>query len=212
MVYPIFLRINGKKCVVIGGGKVGERKVKRLLKDKAKILVISKDFTNYLVKLNKIKKIELVQKSYKFGDIPDDTFLVFECTGQKDVAENIARECREKRKILNSASFPQLSDFFVPSSLSKGGIEIAISTYGKSSSISRATREKISKIFPKELSKKVKLVERMRKIMKSKGKKTKEEDKLLLELSRMIFEKPELSYKEFLNIAKNEAQKIGIRI
>lgn len=208
-MYPVFLNVKGKKCVIIGAGKVGERKAKRLAKEKAKITVVSKEFTPYFHK--NAHSMELVKKSYSYGDIPEGTFLVFECTGGKEIAQLVLKECKEKGIILlNSATLPEISDFFVPSSLKTGGIEISMSTYGKSSSVSRALREKIKSILPNHLSQKIKLIEKVRKKLKSKGKKTKKENLFLLRISRMMYNKDNLSYISFKKLVFKEAERLRI--
>jgi len=209
-MYPIFLNIKGKKCVIIGGGKVGERKAKRLIREKANVLVISESFVPYFYKRKNL--VSLVKKRYSYGDIPKDSFLVFECTGDKEVAHTVFKECKEKGSIFSSATLPEISDFFVPSSLRYGGMEIAISTYGKSSSVSRALREKIKSLLPKNLYMKIRIIEKMRKELKSKGKKTRKENNFLLKISRIMYEKADLSYLDFRNLVFREAKNFQINL
>lgn len=209
-VYPVFLQIAGRKCVIIGGGRIGERRAKKLLKNRAKVSVISKDFTRPLLKMaSKVgrERLYLIQKEYGYGDIPGDALLVFECVGDEKIAESIAKECKEKKLLFNSSSCPHLSDFLVPASVKRGNLEIAISTYGKTPSVSRALREKIEEVLPKELSKKTAFLESLRKKLKSKNKKTKRDDLLLMKISRILFDRPEISFKRFQDLAERELKK-----
>lgn len=207
-MYPVFINLRGKKCVVVGGGSVGERKAKKLAREKADVIVISKSFTAGVIRMGEKGYVKLLQKEYEYGDIPQDTFLVFECVGDRDLARLIETECREKKILFNSASFPEISDFFVPASVKKGGLEIAISTYGRSSSVSRALREKIEDILPRELSRKLMYIGSLRERFKSKGKKTREEDRFLLRVSRILFERPDLSFKSFRSVVQRELRKL----
>lgn len=213
-MYPIFLNVKNKLCVVVGGGKVAERKIKKLIQEKAEIIVISKSTTQRIKNLEqkgKIKKI--VNSEFTKNMIPEGTFLVFECTGDKDVAMQIKQECEEKRIFLNSATYPEISDFFVPSSIKRWGLHISISTEGKSSAFSRAIREKIEREVPKELSEKLKIIAKIReKLIKTEGKKNKLQDKFLLEISRYAVENPKISEKTFLKYIEKKSKKYLIGI
>lgn len=213
-MYPIFLNVKNKLCVVVGGGKVAERKIKKLLREKAQIIVIAKSTNEKIKSLEqqgKIKKI--VNSEFTRNMIPEGTFLVFECTGDKNVAIQIKKECQEKRIPLNSATYPEISDFFVPSSIKRWGLHISISTEGKSSAFSRAIREKIEREIPKELSEKLKIIAKIReKLIKTKGKKNKLQDKFLLDISRYAVENPKISKKTFLKYIAERSKNFMIDI
>jgi Siroheme synthase (precorrin-2 oxidase/ferrochelatase domain) len=125
------------------GRKSSRKENLKAYSEGAKVIVISKEVTQKIKELekkNKIKKI--INSEYKENIIPDKALLVFECTGNKKVAKKIKSECESKGILINSATYPQISDFFVPSSVKRGGIHISISTEGKCSAFSRALREK----------------------------------------------------------------------
>ncbi len=213
-MYPIFLNVKNKLCVVVGGGKVAERKIKKLIQEKAQIIVISKSTNEKIKSLEqkgKIKKI--INSEFVRNMIPERTFLVFECTGDKNVAIQIKKECQEKRILLNSATYPEISDFFVPSSIKRWGLHISISTEGKSSAFSRAIREKIEREIPKELGEKLKIIAKIReKLIKTKGKKNKLQDKFLLEISRYAVWNPKTSKEKFLKYIMKKAKNYGINL
>jgi precorrin-2 dehydrogenase/sirohydrochlorin ferrochelatase len=213
-MYPIFLNVKDKLCVVIGGGKVAERKIVKLIQEGAKIIVISKEVTQKIKELEKKKKIKkIINSEYKENIIPDKALLVFECTGNKKVAKKIKSECESKGILINSATYPQISDFFVPSSVKRGGIHISISTEGKCSAFSRALREKIEEQISPELSDKLKIISKIRrKLIKSEGKKDEIKDKFLLEVSRYALKKPKISEKTFLKYTKKKAKNYGIKL
>lgn len=204
-MYPVFLNIEGRLCVVLGGGKVAERKVKKLIKEKAKVLVISPKATDKIKQLCKRNRVKLVKREYRFGDIPKNTFLVFECTGDTEVARKVKKESEIKKVLMNSATVPELCDFIVPASFKKGSIHVALSTEGKCSAFARALREKIEKQIPYELSVKLNMIEKLRKnLKKHKGKKEKEDDKILLEISRLAVENPKLPPESFSKIIEEK--------
>ncbi len=208
-MYPVFLNLKGNLCVVLGGGKVAERKVKKLLKEKAEVLIISPEITDRIKELYKKNKVKLIRREYRFGDIPENALLVFECTGDTEVAKKVRKECENKKVLLNSATVSELCDFIVPASFQRGSIHIALSTEGKCSAFARALREKIEGQIPYELSAKLNMIEKLRKnLKKQKGKKEKEEDEILLEISRLAVENPHLPEKSFSKIIEEKIRKI----
>jgi len=163
-MYPAFFNLLGKKCVVIGGGKVAQRKIKSVLElGCEKVLVISPSITPEIEKLHAKRKVEVLRRKYRYGMIPKDAFFVFECTGDIKVSEKVRAECSRKKILLNSATSPHLSDFFVPSILKRGDIVIAISTSGKCSAFAKALRENLEKKISLKLAEKLNIVEKIRK-------------------------------------------------
>ncbi|GBD03339.1 Precorrin-2 dehydrogenase [bacterium HR19] len=208
-MYPVFLNLKGSLCVVLGGGKVAERKVKKLLEEKAEVLIISPKITDRINELCKKNKVKFIKREYEFGDIPENTLLVFECTGDIEVAKKARKECEMKKVLMNSATVPELCDFIVPASFKKGSIHIALSTEGKCSAFAKALREKIEKEIPYELSVKLNTIEKLRKnLKKQKGKKGKEDDKILLEISRLAVENPKLPQESFSKIIEEKIREI----
>jgi len=163
-MYPAFFNLLGKKCVVIGGGKVAQRKIKSVLElGCEKVLVISPSITPEIEKLHAKRKVEVLRRKYRYGMIPKDAFFVFECTGDIKVSEKVRAECTRKKILLNSATSPHLSDFFVPSILKRGDIVIAISTSGKCSAFAKALRENLENKISLKLAEKLNIVEKIRK-------------------------------------------------
>ena len=87
--YPIFLNLQGKKCVVVGGGKVALRKVKMLLDCGADVTVISPKPCPEIVKLSKDEAIRLIQRDYETGDLKD-AVIAMACTDMKKVNRKVA--------------------------------------------------------------------------------------------------------------------------
>ncbi len=140
--YPIMLDINGKKCLVIGGGEVAERKVLSLLQYGAQVLVISPEVTETLYNLQKQGEIELIERPYKQGDIKN-VFLVYVATNEPFVNEACLQEARRENILINVVDQPLMCDFIVPATIKKGDLSVAISTNGKSPMLSRRIREEI---------------------------------------------------------------------
>jgi len=145
--FPINLNISGKLCVVVGGGKVGERKVKNLLNYGAKVRVVSLDFTDELLALD--GSIEIVRSRYKKEYI-EGALLIFIATNDKSLNLQISKDSKALSIPVNIATEPNLCDFTLPSVITRGELQIAVSTDGKSPALSRVIKGKIEQDFGSE--------------------------------------------------------------
>jgi len=143
--YPVFLDITDKRCLVIGGGKVAERKVTMLLQFNARIVVVGPVMTKALLKLAEEGKIEYFQRTFAVEDL-DKTALVFACTDNNAINNKIKKEAARKNIPVNVVDAPDVCDFIVPSVIKKGDLTIAISTSGEFPLLSKKLRQKIEEI------------------------------------------------------------------
>jgi len=143
--YPAFLDITAKRCLVVGGGKVAERKVAMLLQFNAHVTVVGPVITRTLLKLDNESKIEYLQRTYRAKDL-DNTALVFACTDNSAVNNKIKTEAARKKIPVNVVDNPDLCDFIVPSIIRKGDLTIAISTSGELPLLSKKLRQKIEEL------------------------------------------------------------------
>jgi len=147
--YPINLNLRGKKCVVIGGGRVAERRILGLLECGAEVAVISPKLTPKLSKLSKKNKIRYIERPYRPRDLRG-TYLVMASTDNQGVNRRVCQEAKRLGILANVVSAPLLSDFTVPSVVRRGDLMITISTAGKSPGLSRRLRVDLEKIFGEE--------------------------------------------------------------
>jgi precorrin-2 dehydrogenase/sirohydrochlorin ferrochelatase len=143
--YPAFLDITDKRCLVVGSGKVAERKVAMLLQFNAHVIVVGPVMTKALLKLGEEGKIAYFQRRYTAKDL-DNTGLVFACTDDNAINNKIKKEAARKNIPVNVADSPDLCDFIVPSIIRKGGLTIAISTSGELPLLSKKLRQKIEEV------------------------------------------------------------------
>jgi len=144
--YPAFIDITGKKCLVVGGGKVAERKVAMLLRFGANIVVVSPVIVKQLLKLVKEEKIQHFQRAYTEKDLAE-TALVFACTDNTTINKRIRKDAVRKKIPVNVVDDPALCDFIVPSIIKKGDLTIAIATSGTLPLLSKKLRQKIEEII-----------------------------------------------------------------
>jgi precorrin-2 dehydrogenase / sirohydrochlorin ferrochelatase len=145
--YPVFLDLHNLPCLVIGGGQVGERKVKTLQSCAAKVFLISRDLTPYLEEEVRQGRIELLAPAYQTEHLAGK-FLVIGATDDPNLNGKIGREARERGLLCNIVDKPRACNFILPSLVSRGDLTIAVSTAGKSPALAKKIRQDLEKVFP----------------------------------------------------------------
>lgn len=166
--YPAFLKLTGKRCVVVGGGKVALRKTLALLDCGASVMVISPQLCAGLAELGNYNTISVNNREFRSGDCKGAAVAIA-ATDDKSTNLVVVREARAEGALVNSVDDPENSDFVVPSCLRRGDITIAISTSGRSPALARKIRVKLEKDFGDEYAALVEMVGEARSEMKQKG-------------------------------------------
>jgi len=166
--YPIFLNLQGKKCVVVGGGHVALRKVERLLESGADVTVVSPTLDPGLAQLAKRKTIHPIQRHYKSGDLKGAA-IVIAATDIKKTNRKVAEEAKKVKALVNVVDDPEPSDFIVPSFFRKGDLTVAVSTGGQSPALARKVRTKLEETLGNEYALLVSLIGDVRRTLKMKG-------------------------------------------
>lgn len=152
MNYPIMLNLEGKSCVVVGGGRVATRKVAHLL-DAARITVISPDITETLQQWQAAGRIECLQQSYCFEALsryaPN---LVFAATDSQATNQVVANDAARLGAWCNIVDNPDISDFHNMAVVAKPPITIAISTQGTSPVLLKRIKADIEQFLGEEYS------------------------------------------------------------
>ncbi|NCO35996.1 MAG: hypothetical protein AUJ92_17645 [Armatimonadetes bacterium CG2_30_59_28] len=142
--YSVALRVEGRRCVVIGGGKVAERRIAGLLEASARVTVISPQLSAALQSLVATGDLNWISRDYDTGDL-DDTFLAVAATDDVSVNRAVVAEAKEKGALCNSATDPRLSDFHLPAILRRGGVVVSVSTTGSSPVMARWLRDALAR-------------------------------------------------------------------
>ncbi|AEF94401.1 siroheme synthase [Desulfotomaculum nigrificans CO-1-SRB] len=148
-LYPIYLNLEGQLCLVVGGGKVAERKIGSLLECGARVRLVSPQVTDQIKKWADLGQIELLQREYRPSDLTG-SFLVFATTDNAEVNCQVARDCGERHLPVNVADNPTHCSFFVPSVIRRGKLSIAISTGGSSPKLAAKIRRQLESQFGPE--------------------------------------------------------------
>lgn len=129
MLYGAFLVVQGKACVVVGGGRVATRKVRKLLAAGAIVHVISPAVTDELAQLVSRNQVHYCARSFAAGDSVG-AFLTFAATNDRTVNEQIALEVGARGGLVNVVDNPRLCTFMVPAVWSSAALQVAISSGG----------------------------------------------------------------------------------
>ncbi|PLR82906.1 siroheme synthase [Bacillus canaveralius] len=143
--YPVNLNLSGKMTVVVGGGKVAERKVYGLLNTGATICVVSPELTAGLKKLADGQNIDWRQKSFSAEDI-QEAALIIAATNNQEANIEVHRAASDFQ-LVSMADNPEHSDFIAPSVLKRGKLLITVSTSGASPSLAKAIRDDLAEVY-----------------------------------------------------------------
>lgn len=141
--YPVFLKLEGRRCVVIGGGQIAEGKVLKLIDSGARIIVISPDATQAIRDAADRGDIEFNPRIYQAGDL-QGAFLVIAATNDRAVNQEIFEEAENLGVLLNAVDDPPRCSFIAPSIVERGPVTLAISTGGASPALARKLRETLA--------------------------------------------------------------------
>jgi precorrin-2 dehydrogenase/sirohydrochlorin ferrochelatase len=145
-LYPLFLRVQGRRVLVAGAGAVAERKVETLLKYGADVVVVAPEATARISALAADGTITLIPRTFVPGDCNGAT-LVISAVGNEAVDEAICADAHTCGALVNIVDVPPLCDFYVPSVIDRGRLQIAISTCGCAPLVARQLRQRLETDF-----------------------------------------------------------------
>lgn len=152
MQYPLNMELGGRSCVVVGGGRVAQRKTATLLLAGACVTVIAPQLTAQLAALAAADTLRWLPHPYVQGCLGAlQPFLVFCTTDDSLINRQAAAEAKSLGALVNAAEQPELSDFTVPASVRRGDVLFTVSTDGKSPALSRLLRQQLEEDFPAAL-------------------------------------------------------------
>lgn len=147
--YPIYLDLEGRHIVLVGGGTVALRKAEVLLGAGARLVIIAEQTNEALTVLGKQGRVELVRGKYAKQYITE-AVLVIAATNNRQVNEQIYRDCQSLEVLCNVVDDPDLCDFFVPAVIRRGDLQIAIGTDGYCPAYAGHLRKRLEAIITEE--------------------------------------------------------------
>lgn len=146
MDYPVSLRLEGEKALVVGGGSVALRKAKALRRAGAMVVAVSPAFAPGFRRL----RADLRRRRYRSADVRGAAVVVAS-TDDPSVNAAVSRDCRRKGIPVNVVDVPELCTFFVPAVVRRGAVTVAVSTGGRSPSLAGALRRRLESFLPASL-------------------------------------------------------------
>lgn len=147
--YPIFLDIEGRSVVIIGGGNVCARKAETMLKYGAQVTVVSRDFHEDIEKYAAEGQLQIRRKTYEECDL-DGASVIIASTDDPCINGRIARDARRRKIPVNVVDVTHLCEFIVPAIVEQGSIQVAVSTGGKSPALARTLKEDLRNLVGPE--------------------------------------------------------------
>lgn len=143
VLYPAFIDLRGRRCLVVGGGPVGTEKTEKLVHAGAHVRLVSPDITDRLAELVATGAIaEFHRREYRASDL-DDCILVIAATSEAEVNRQVWGDGEARRMLVNVVDVPPLCNFIVPSIMRHGELAVAVSTGGASPVVARVVRQRI---------------------------------------------------------------------
>jgi precorrin-2 dehydrogenase / sirohydrochlorin ferrochelatase len=147
--YPIFLKLDGVVALVVGGGRVAERKVETLIEYGASLRIVSRELTDKLKDLVDAGDIFWIGEEFEDHHL-DGVTLVFAATDDSLLNHQVSQGAIKRGLLVNAVDQPFDCSFIVPSIVRRKDLAIAISTSGKSPALAKAIRRRLESQFGKE--------------------------------------------------------------
>jgi precorrin-2 dehydrogenase/sirohydrochlorin ferrochelatase len=148
-LFPLFLKLRNRKCLVVGAGSIAESKIASLADTGAEVCVIAPDATPQVRTWARSRKIDWQQRQFRLRDL-QGVFLVIAATSSRELHQRIFREAQRLGVLCNVVDVPELCDFYYPAVLRRGALQIAVSTAGRSPALAQRLRKELESQFGPE--------------------------------------------------------------
>ncbi|HKV05482.1 MAG TPA: bifunctional precorrin-2 dehydrogenase/sirohydrochlorin ferrochelatase [Candidatus Acidoferrales bacterium] len=162
LVFPAFLKLAGRRCLVIGAGSVAEEKIQGLLRAGARVRVVAPRATRRIRAWARAGKIRWEARKFRGGDLKG-AFLAVAATSSPPLHAQIYRRARRLAVLCNVVDDPRHCDFYYGAVVRRGELQIAISTGGHSPALAQRLRKQIEREFGSEYAKWIRELGRARK-------------------------------------------------
>ncbi len=178
-LFPAFLKLAGRPCLVVGAGRVAEGKIEGLLLAGAEVRVVAPKVTARIRALARQKKILWASRQFQPADL-DGAFLVVAATSSTALHATIFAEAKRREILCNVVDDPGHCDFYYGAVIRRGALQIAISTEGHSPALAQRLKKEIARQFGPEYEKWLTQIGKRRKQLFAQKKLSPEHRKALL--------------------------------
>jgi precorrin-2 dehydrogenase/sirohydrochlorin ferrochelatase len=149
-LFPIFLKLAGRKCLVVGAGGIAESKIESLLTAEAEVTVVATRVSAVVQRLADSGDVRLCLREFQDADL-EGQFLAVAGTDVPEVNRAVFAGAEQRGILVNAVDDPPYCDFFFPSVVRRGDLQIAISTAGESPALSMQLRKELNEQLPRDL-------------------------------------------------------------
>jgi precorrin-2 dehydrogenase/sirohydrochlorin ferrochelatase len=148
-LFPMFMKLEGRSCLVVGAGAIGEPKIGSLIAAGASVRVVALRATDAVAKWASAGTITWEARAFNAADL-DGVFLVIVATNSRDVNAMIFHQARQRNILCNVVDDPEYCDFYYPAVVQRGDFQVAISTNGQSPALAQRIRRELEIQFGPE--------------------------------------------------------------
>ncbi len=148
-LFPMFLKLSARPCLVVGAGTIAESKIASLLEAGARVRVVAPAATQQVRSWAQSNAIEWQQRPFEPADL-EGMFLVVAATSSTELHERLFELASRRGVLCNIVDVPPLCDFYYPSVVRRGALQIAISTAGQSPALAQRLRKQLEDQFGPE--------------------------------------------------------------
>ena len=148
-LFPMFMKLEGRPCLVVGAGTIGEPKISSLIEAGASTRVIALKATSAVEEWARAGNIAWEARAFEFADL-DGAFIVIAATNSRELNAAIFNEARQRNILCNVVDDPEYCDFYYPAVVRRGDLQLAISTNGQSPALAQRIRRELEIQFGPE--------------------------------------------------------------
>jgi uroporphyrin-III C-methyltransferase/precorrin-2 dehydrogenase/sirohydrochlorin ferrochelatase len=148
-VFPVFLKLSGRRVLVVGGGPVAASKLRALVDGGARVVVVSPDVVDDIARAAAANEIEIVRRPFAPGDLADTFYVV--AAAPPDVNREVAREAASRGLFVNAVDDMENASAYAGAIVQRAGVTIALSTDGEAPALAGLLREALEVLLPDDL-------------------------------------------------------------
>ncbi len=165
-LFPLFLKMDNRRCLVVGAGTIAASKITSLLSAGARIRVVAPDADAQILELVSKGAIQWLRRKFEPDDL-NDIFLVIAATSDPEVNRSVFEESRRRGILCNSVDDPSHCDFYFPAVVRRGDLQIAVSTAGRSPAFAKRLKEELDQALEESLGERLNEIgDRRRRILR----------------------------------------------
>lgn len=143
--FPLFVNLEDKKILVVGGGRVALRRLEALINFPCNLIVVAPDINEGILKYHGNDQVTLIKREFKSEDL-ESAYIVIAATNKSDINDRIYEQCKEKNILINHAGNKDRCDFYFPGIVKDNEIVIGVTASGKNHKLAKDITNQIKEM------------------------------------------------------------------